>query len=106
MRRTHFTVPLSTLACALFLTAGCRSADPPASAPPAAGSGAAAAPGAGMKAYVDPQTGKLTEQPPPGAEPVPGDVLTPPAGVERPVAGGGTQLDLDPKAGDESDDDD
>jgi hypothetical protein len=49
-----------------------------------------------MKAYVDPETGKLVERPPPGAEPLPGDVVTPPTAVEKPAPGGGVELDLDP----------
>lgn len=53
--------------------------------------------GGRMKAYVDPDTGKLTDHPPPGAEPIPGDVQTPPAAVEKPAPGGGVELDLNPK---------
>jgi hypothetical protein len=49
-----------------------------------------------MKAYIDPETGKFTDKPPPGAEPLPGDVRTPPTVVEKPAPGGGVQLDLNP----------
>jgi hypothetical protein len=48
-----------------------------------------------MKAYVDPETGKLTDHPAPGAEPIPGDVVTPSTVVEKPAPGGGTELELD-----------
>ncbi len=43
----------------------------------AAGSAAESPGTAGMKAYVDPATGKLTDRPAPGTPPLPGDVMVP-----------------------------
>jgi hypothetical protein len=59
-----------------------------------------------MKAYVDPETGKLTDEPPPGAEPLPGDVLTPPPSARpRPAPGGGEMIETaPPSAGSDGDD--
>jgi hypothetical protein len=84
--------------------AGCRDHTPtaehqaaPAATPPDPATGAPPpeAPGAAdMKAYVDPETGKLTDKPPPGAEPLPGDVTPPPTVIERPAPGGGQVLDM------------
>jgi hypothetical protein len=77
--------------------AGCRKTpsaqEEHAPAPPAAAS-PAVPPQGGMKAYVDPETGKLTDHPAPGAEPLPGDVLTPSTVVEKPAPGGGEELEL------------
>ena len=56
-----------------------------------------------MKAYVDPETGKLMDHPPPGTPPLPGDVVTPSTVVEKPAPGGGMQLDL---GGDKNEKDD
>ncbi len=55
----------------------------------------------GMKAYVDPESGELTDTPPPGADPLPGDVHVP-AGTARPspVPGGGLMLEDEPKGRD------
>jgi len=84
--------PLVALLCAVAYAAACRKTpSTPAEPAPAAGTPAQG----GMKAYVDPETGKLTDHPAPGAEPIPGDVVTPSTVVEKPAPGGGTELELD-----------
>ena len=94
--RSGALAAMLALCCsAAMLTAACRktaqtTAEPPKTVP----GGAQGA--SGMKAYVDPDTGKLTDSPPPGATPLPGDVLTPPTAVEKPAPGGGTKLELHP----------
>jgi hypothetical protein len=98
----------ATLCSVLLGLAACQSREQP-SEPGAATQGAGeperAAPPAqgGMKAYVDPETGELTDTPPPGAEIEEGDVRMPGKVLgERPAPGGGVILDVDP---DETDDD-
>lgn len=52
--------------------------------------------GAGMKVYIDPETGEFLEQPPKGAEPMvtPSVALPEPEEVASPVPGGGTMVDV------------
>jgi hypothetical protein len=51
---------------------------------------------AGMKVYIDPETGELLEQPPAGAEPLPTEAPSTPSQeleqVESPVPGGGVMV--------------
>jgi hypothetical protein len=89
---------LVALLCSLACASACRKTP---AGPPSAPAAAPQAEG-GMKAYVDPQTGKLIDHPPPGAEPLPGDVLTPTTVVEKPAPGGGVELELEGKKKDDS----
>lgn len=52
--------------------------------------------GAGMKVYIDPETGEFLEQPPKGAEPMvtPSVALPEPEEVASPVPGGGVMVDV------------
>ncbi|MGH9365715.1 MAG: hypothetical protein ACRD1B_10705 [Thermoanaerobaculia bacterium] len=56
----------------------------------------AQSPSAGMKAYIDPDTGEFLEQPPKGAEPLvtPSAVLPEPVPVEAPGPAGGVKVDV------------
>jgi hypothetical protein len=101
--RPHGVVTLSLVlgALAALGTVACRatshesSQTAPAVRSPADASG-------GMKAYVDPETGELTETPPPGAEPMPGDLRgVPPGAAEQPMPGGGAKIHLGDDADDE-----
>src|SRR5512145_2359194 len=85
---------LVAVLCAVAHAAACRkAAEAPSTPEPAPAAGTASQ--EGMKAYVDPETGQLTDRPPPGAPPLPGDVVTPGTVVEKPAPGGGVELELD-----------
>jgi hypothetical protein len=107
--RPHGVITLSLVlgALAALCTVACRAtshedsqttpapADAPVVRSPADASG-------GMKAYVDPETGELTETPPPGAEPMPGDLRgVPPGAAEQPMPGGGAKIHLGDDADEE-----
>ncbi len=56
----------------------------------------AQSPNAGMRAYIDPDTGELLEQPPKGVEPLvtPSAVLPEPVQMEVPGPAGGVMVDV------------
>jgi len=88
------TVYAVALAGAGLLVAGCcGSAGKKANTETPASMAAPAPSSGGMKAYVDPVTGELTDRPPAGTPAGPGDVIVPRGQPRKsPVPGGGVMV--------------